>query len=68
MEVVLDDVADRARRFVEGAAALDAEVLRHRDVHALDVGTIPKGFHHRIRKAKEQHIVYSALPGRTFAS
>jgi hypothetical protein len=60
-KVVLDDIADRARRVVEGAAALDAEVFRHRDLHALDVGTIPEGFHERIRKAKKEHVVNSAL-------
>ena len=36
-QVVLHDVADRARLVVELAAALDAEVLGHRDLHALDV-------------------------------
>src|SRR5439155_10431505 len=34
---VLADVADRAGLPVEAAAALDAEALRHRDLHALDV-------------------------------
>ena len=36
-QVVLDHVADRAGLFVEGPAALDAELLGHRDLHVLDV-------------------------------
>ena len=50
-----------AGRVVEAAAALDAEVLRHRDLHALHVGPIPEGLDDRIREAKEQHVVDGAL-------
>ena len=46
---------------VEGAAALDAEVLRHRDLHAFDVAAIPERLQDRIRKAHEQHVVDRAL-------
>ena len=60
-EVVLDDVADRAGLVVEAAAALDAEVLRHRDLHALDVGPVPERLEERIREAEEQHVVDGAL-------
>ena len=60
-EVVLDDVANGARRVVEGAAALDAEVLRHRDLHALDVSPIPERLQDRIREASEQHVVNGPL-------
>ena len=60
-QVVLDDVADRAGRVVEAAAALDAEVLRHRDLHALDVGAIPERLEDRIREADEQHVVNGPL-------
>ena len=59
--MILNDVADRARRVVEAAASLDAEVLRHRDLHALDVGAIPEGLEDRIREAGEQHVVNGAL-------
>ena len=34
--MVLDDVADGARLIVESASALDPEVFRHGDLHALD--------------------------------
>ena len=42
--VVLDDVADGPRLLVERAAPLDAEVLRHRDLHAFDVVAVPDRF------------------------
>ena len=60
-QVVLDDVADRAGRVVEAAASLDAEVLRHRDLHALDVGPVPERLQDRIREAEEQHVVDGPL-------
>ena len=37
--MVLDDVADRAGLIVKGASALHAEILRHGDLHALDVSS-----------------------------
>ena len=46
---------------VEAAAALDAEVFRHRDLHALDVGPVPERLEERIREAEEQHVVDGAL-------
>ena len=58
----LDDVANSPGRVVEGATAVDAEVFRHRDLHALDVCPIPEGFDDRIGEAKEQHVVDRALP------
>ena len=60
-QVVLNDVADGARGVVEPAASLDAEVLRHGDLHALDVGAIPERLEDRIREAREQHVVHGAL-------
>ena len=59
--MVLDDVADRAGLVVEAAAALDAEVLGHRDLHALDVLAVPERFEERVREAEEQHVVDRAL-------
>ena len=46
---------------VEAAASLNAEVLGHRDLHALDVGSIPEGLEDGIREAREQHVVNGAL-------
>ena len=40
-QVVLHHVAHRAELPVELAAPLDAERLRHRDLHALDVRAVP---------------------------
>ena len=59
--MVLDHVADRAGRVVKAAAALDAEVLGHRDLHALDHRAIPERFEDRIREAHEQHVVDGTL-------
>ena len=40
--MVLHDVADRAHLLVEGAAALDAEFLGHRDLHAGNERAVPQ--------------------------
>jgi hypothetical protein len=40
--VVLDDVAERADRVVEAPAVVDAEVLRHGDLHRGDVLPVPE--------------------------
>ena len=40
--MVLNDVANRASLFVKRAAALNSEVLGHRDLHALDMVAIPE--------------------------
>src|SRR5437773_6713900 len=60
--VVLDDVADRAGLLVEAAAPLDAEALRHRDLHALDVVTVPDRLEERVREAEEQQVLHRLLP------
>ncbi len=60
-QVVLDDVADRAGGVVEPAAALDAEVFRHGDLHALDMRAVPEGLHHRVGEPEEEHVVDRAL-------
>src|SRR5207249_4799676 len=59
--VVLDHVADGARLLVEAAAALDAEALRHRDLHALDVVAVPDRLEERVREAKEQQVLHRLL-------
>src|SRR5215470_4335839 len=60
--MVLDDVADRSRLIVEAAAALDAEIFRHGDLHALDVVAVPERLHEGIGEAEDDHIVYRPLP------
>ncbi len=59
--MILDHVADRAGLVVKLASSLDPEVLRHRDLNALDVVTIPDRFQERIGEAKEQHVVHLLL-------
>ena len=46
---------------VERAAALDAEVLRHGDLHALDVVAVPERFQERVGEAEEHHVVHRPL-------
>ncbi len=60
-QMVLDDVAHRPGLVVERAAALDAEILGHRDLHALDVIAIPERFQERVGEAEEQHVVHRPL-------
>ena len=60
--MILDDVADGAGLVVESAAALDAEVFRHGDLHALDVVAIPERLQERIGEAEEQHVLDRPLP------
>src|SRR5262245_52836356 len=60
--MVLDDVADRARRIVKSTTALNAKILRHRDLNAFDVGAIPERFQERVLKTKENHVMDGPLP------
>ena len=46
--MILDHVADGAGLLVESAAALHAEALRHRDLHALDVLAVPDRLQERV--------------------
>jgi len=41
-DVILNDVANGSGLIVEGSAALNAKVLRHGDLYALNVATIPE--------------------------
>ena len=50
--VVFDHVADRAGLLVKVTAALDAEVLGHRDLHTFDVAAVPDRFEKRVLKAE----------------
>src|SRR5207237_365669 len=60
--VVLDHVADRARLFVEAAAPLDPEALRHRDLHTLVVVAVPDRLEERVREAEEEEVLHRLLP------
>ena len=54
--VVLDHVADRAGFFVEGAATLHAEVLGHRDLHALDAIAVPDRLEELVGEPERQDV------------
>ena len=60
-EMILNDIANGAGRVVEAAPAVDAEIFRHRDLHALDVMAVPERLHERIVEAEEQHVVHGPL-------
>src|SRR5712692_6521918 len=60
--MILDDVADRSGLIVEAAAALDAEILCHGDLHTLDVVAVPERLHEGVRETEDDHIVHRPLP------
>jgi hypothetical protein len=55
--VVLQNVAHDAGLFVERAATLDTEALRHRDLHAVDVVAIPDRFENAVGEAQHQDVL-----------
>src|SRR3978361_2136733 len=59
--MVLDYVADGACSIIKTSPALHAEVLRHGDLHTLDVCTGPERFYKSISKAKRHHVIYCPL-------
>src|SRR5262249_57213978 len=54
-------VVDGSRLIVESTAPLDTEVLRHGDLHALDVLTVPERLQERVGKTEEQHVTHRSL-------
>ena len=56
-QVVLEDVADRARLLVEGSAALDADRLRHGDLDVVYELAVPDRLEDPVRKAKGEHVL-----------
>ena len=59
--MVLDHIANGAGLIVESAATLHAEILRHRDLHALDVIAIPEWLHERVGESEDDHVVHRPL-------
>ena len=57
-QMILNDVADGAGLVVKAAAALHAEILRHGDLHAFDIGAIPERLHERIGEPEDEHVVH----------
>jgi hypothetical protein len=62
VQVVDDHVAQRADRVVEVAAVLDPEVLRHRDLHGLDVVPVPDRLEHRVGEPQVEDLLEPHLP------
>jgi hypothetical protein len=60
-QVVPDDVADRSRLLVEGAAALHPEALRHGDLHRLHEVAVPDRLEERVGEAEEDQVLYGVL-------
>ncbi len=56
-QVVLEDVADRARRLVEAGAPLDAHRLGHGDLHVVDELAVPDRLEDAVREAQRQHVL-----------
>src|SRR5579864_125850 len=59
--MVLNDIADGSGHIVKSPAALNSEILRHVDLHALDIVAVPECFRERIRESKDQHVVHRPL-------
>src|SRR5258707_6318575 len=55
--MVLDHVADGARLIVKNASSLDPEILRHGDLYAFHIVTVPKGLQDRVGETEEDHVV-----------
>src|SRR6202012_5268802 len=60
-QVILHNVANCAGGVVEGAAALNTEILGHGDLDALDVVAIPEGLHEGVCEAEHEEVVHRAL-------
>ena len=56
--VILDHVAQGARFFVVPAAFFHADVLRDRNLHVIDVISVPQRFENTVRKTERQNILY----------
>src|SRR6266404_4735101 len=54
-QMVLHDVAYGAHLLVEGAASLNAKILRHGYLHTLDMRAVPERFEQFIGKPEKQH-------------
>ncbi len=59
--MVDDDVPQRADRVVEVAAVVDAEVLRHRDLDALDEVAAPDRLEHGVAEPQVQDLLDAHL-------
>ncbi len=56
--MVLYHIADSAGFLVELAPAFDAERLRHRDLDAVNIITVPDGLEKAVGEAEDQQVLY----------
>ena len=59
-DMIRHHVAQRAGRFIECAAMLDADGFRHRDLHVIDIIVVPQRFEEAVAEA-ERHDVLDGL-------
>jgi hypothetical protein len=59
--VVLDDVAEDAGLFVEAPAPFDADRLRHRDLHVVDVAAVPERLEDAVAEAEDEDVLRRLL-------
>ncbi len=60
-QVVLDDVAGGADAVVVAGPAADADVLRHGDLHVVDVRPVPQRLEHGVGEAERQDVLDGLL-------
>src|SRR5262245_58121943 len=56
--MILNDVADDTGFLVELSPSVDAETLRHRDLHVLHVATVPDRLEKRVGKPEVEDVLH----------
>ncbi len=59
--MVLHHVAERARGLVVAGAPLEAERFRHRDLHMIDMGSVPDRLEQSVGKAQRHQVLHRLL-------
>src|SRR5207245_784606 len=60
-DVTLNHVAERSRRFIKTAAALDAKRFRSTDLHVIDVIPVPKRLENAVAKTQHEQVLNGVL-------
>jgi hypothetical protein len=63
--MILEDVTDGADLLIEAATPADPEILSHRDLHVVDVVSVPEGLQERIGEPEVQQILDGLFPKET---
>jgi hypothetical protein len=61
-QMILEDIADGAHFLIEAATPADPEVLRHRDLHVVDVVSVPEGLQECVGEPEVQQILDGLFP------